>query len=335
MYCPNCGTKVNDNAHFCSKCGVQLNGVRNKNTVEADKQTVEPTETSEQGFFHKTSGKVAIVVAAVCVVGVIIGGVILNNTSHEEPEQALVEEEPALTEEELQVNEDQESAEPEAVTEYETINYQITREDSSVKDASGNILIENYYDLVQVDADTEAEKTISDFLQEDYQDYLDTRAWNDIGTLPDDWDPPVSTVETTVTNNAEGIFSVVFYQWLYDGNAGGEELYGLTFSMETGEKLSIRDLTDLSDDELLTAILDAVQAYADENNINEYELFGKEIIQDLTIDSMYNGRPDYQSGKDKYGFAVEDGKLLLLFSSGIFTREGYTMIQTDIPVSLN
>ncbi len=92
MFCPNCGAEVEDHAVFCGECGASLTDEQeNSQMPEEDKAEETAAGTAKQGFLHTTAGKVAVVVAAICLAGTAaVTGLAQYNANH--PELLGVEE---------------------------------------------------------------------------------------------------------------------------------------------------------------------------------------------------------------------------------------------------
>ncbi len=69
MYCPNCGKENPDGSKFCNACGMDFYKL-SQNSHDSQKDTSElemqySSKETRQGFFHKTAGKLLIVIIIV------------------------------------------------------------------------------------------------------------------------------------------------------------------------------------------------------------------------------------------------------------------------------
>ena len=75
MYCRNCGTKLKDNANFCTSCGEKVKKTPENNELEKNKivksvAEVQIIETKEDPYISKANDKT--------ILGIIIGTMTLS-----------------------------------------------------------------------------------------------------------------------------------------------------------------------------------------------------------------------------------------------------------------
>lgn len=69
MYCRNCGSKLKDNAKFCSKCGI---------SIEEEKKVIEIVEEKEVKLDSKASNLITLIIVFVTMI-LSIGFIVLLN----------------------------------------------------------------------------------------------------------------------------------------------------------------------------------------------------------------------------------------------------------------
>ncbi len=197
--------------------------------------------------------------------------------------------------------------------------YQIDRQVLQIMDEYGYEEEWSFYDLVTLEEKDEAHAAINASLNEDYQAYLDYSEKVTGKTVDEIRDSTnakdYNGAEAGVTNIENGILSIKYKDMIMEGDVTGTWYYGLTYSLETGEQLRITDLTDLSDEELLSQIKSAMTDYITSSNyMNQSELISK--VNALTLD-------DFGSGYDFWdtyslSFCVDDGEINVLVPPGTF-----------------
>ncbi len=169
-----------------------------------------------------------------------------------------------------------------------------------------------YYDLVSVRETDDAHRAINAALNADYQDYrtFDERTTGHTieEVIASDTIFEYHYDGAGVTNIEDGILSVRFRHTMM-GEVDGTWEYGLTFSLETGEQLSISDLTDMSDEDLLAEIKTVLREYfSDWAYIDQNEVASK--INAYTLDDIGSGL--YFMDTCKLSFFVDAGEIYIL-----------------------
>ncbi len=211
--------------------------------------------------------------------------------------------------------------------------YHTDRQEILAFDEGGWINEIIYYDLVSLEGTNDSHQAINDGLEADYQNFLsytERATGMTISEIQASKDYLYHYVGAGVTNIQDGVFSVRFDRWTLEEDAFKRQ-YGLTYSLETGEQLGIRDLTDLSDEELLSRIKTALRDYISgfthtvssvESNINNY-----------TLDDITSGINYWNSGR--LSFFVQDDEIYILVPPGEFFAEKWTnyAVPTGIYIS--
>ncbi len=164
-----------------------------------------------------------------------------------------------------------------------------------------------YYDLVSLEGTNDAHQAINDGLAADYQNYLSyservtgmTSAQIAASDIVD-----YHQVGAGVSNIQDGVFSVRFMQTVMAEELATRQ-YGLTYSLKTGEQLGIRDLTDLTDEELLSRIKTALRDY-----LSDFSYTGSADINSYTLDDIGSGINFLNSAR--LSFCVQDDEIYIL-----------------------
>ncbi len=277
---------------------------------------------ASRGFLHTAAGRVVAAILAVAVAGTaaVGGAAVYQNRRSESAE----EDEPAETETVEPADPDADVSDPFTEAAPTELPFTVTRQDTSILEA-GQPDITNTYDLIQIQGEGDAIQRINETLLADYQTYLAQDAYSAQDRVSPY--PMTSTVTATVTNNGDGIFSVVYEQELDDGVGAGVGLYGFTFRMDTGEQVAIQDLSASGEAEFLSAIQAALRQ---QGEAQPGSYIGSEQIDQLSLSDLTNGRKDFGCG-----FAVQDNELVVLAPGGfLYSVEWPSQVPTGIFVSL-
>ncbi|MBQ9742521.1 MAG: hypothetical protein IJV88_02450 [Ruminococcus sp.] len=184
-----------------------------------------------------------------------------------------------------------------APTGVESVSYTIERKSHNLYSSSTDEMThEQYYDLVTLLGDTEAETAINSFLWSHYQG-IKNAFYDECNAKRCGWEdhyPYQVTFGGTVTNNSRGVFSIKHHMDWYAGGVHNADDAGLVFDLNTGETLSLKELTGLS----LTGVRDLVW-----RNIQYYQ------------GGLYSDAYSKLSGFDwkDYGYYVEDNQVVITF----------------------
>ncbi len=170
-----------------------------------------------------------------------------------------------------------------------------------------------YYDLVSLEGTGDVYQAINDGLEADYQAFL-SYTERSIGMSIDQIEGSNNigyhAVGAGVSNIQDGVFSVRFSQTVMTEELATRQ-YGLTYSLETGEQLGIRDLTDLTDDELLSRIKTVLRDY-----LSDFPYTQNPDISSYTLDDFQSGINFLNSGR--FSFCVQDDEIYILVPPGEF-----------------
>ncbi len=199
--------------------------------------------------------------------------------------------------------------------------YEVQRQELLVSEENGYREEKIYYDLVSLEETDEANSAINESLNEDYQAFI---AYDEQingkpieETISSDATYEYHSDGAGVTNIENGILSVKFKHTIMS-DVDGTWYYGLTYSLETGEQLSITDLTDLSDEELLSGIRSALVNYINGTTFqNQSELVNK--VNAYTLDDIGSGLDFTDSST--ISFCVDDGEIVILVPPGEFFKD--------------
>lgn len=140
----------------------------------------------------------------------------------------------------------------------DTVEVSIDRKDFSIKNEDGSISAQMYYDLPYVTGSGEVSAKINAVLREDFDrfeavihgtDEDGVRYYVDNKPYPED--TYLNTVTAEITHNADGVLSIRYETDWFMGGVRSIDHYGMTFDLNTGELLGIRDLVKVSPDILL------------------------------------------------------------------------------------
>ena len=206
----------------------------------------------------------------------------------------------------------------------EAAAYSVEQMDHSTYDtATGEPFIEAYYQKVVLEGDSEAIKAVNALIEEDYNRYVNDNA---VDTFEETFSthpaystesPFIFTHSAAVTHNEDNILSIRIIQESFFGGVFNVNSYGMTFDTETGKAVTLIELTDMSEEELLATLVDVTWS-----QIHYDDLFpdAKETLESLTLDD--------------YLFYVELGEIVLAFPTYTFGpgAAGSTTIQTGIMI---
>lgn len=200
--------------------------------------------------------------------------------------------------------------------------YKIEKMDHSILDGkTKKPLIEIYYEKVNVlYGRTEPTDTINKLIENDYNKFLVAVEEENFAKLKSKAKvskPWHLTYTAEVTNNEGGILSIKITKDRLVGSAHTTDYYGMTFNINTGKMLTLKDITHQSESGLKSDIQPLVwEAVKDNKNLYpdaEYMLNSLEFYEYLYY--IQDGEvivtlPTYTIGDDKLGaVVVETGKM--------------------------
>lgn len=162
----------------------------------------------------------------------------------------------------------------------------VTRQDYSLYDAAGDMLLDAYYDLVTVTADSGAAAKINETTAADLARFVKEYNELDIDTEHASINGPYEfTCAATPMYNQNGYLSLCYETGWYMGGVFNGGYYGKTFDTATGELLSVGDCFKMSDEDLLLYIK---QILFTEIRYNPDDFFddAADKVADYTLDSF-------------------------------------------------
>lgn len=189
------------------------------------------------------------------------------------------------------------------------VAYEIQRWDRSHTDSEGRDLMTYYYDYAVLNSQEPAHQKISQtlygnaeaFMTKRTQEQIETPVMSIFNTISE----CIDTTETEVTHSGDGVFSILLTTNTYSGgNHSIKNRYGETYSLRTGELLTLSQLTQMDDNALLQALRDSACNYFSENDPLVFE-DAKQILSNYTL--------------DQFQFVVQNGEIVLLFKTYQFT----------------
>ncbi len=167
--------------------------------------------------------------------------------------------------------------------------FTIERNDRSVQDENGNVILKQYYDNVVLTGTDEASQKINAALALRCGDFL-----NNIQESIDEVNnnPPAegacynNYADAEVVENANGIFSIKMTSHWFTGGVSLVGIYGLNFNLNTGEFLTLPEVFTLDESEIV--------AYLKEQTLNYIQTHpgliwfddAADTVQSLTINDF-------------------------------------------------
>ncbi len=356
MFCPYCGKENPDGAKFCAGCG---SNIEEEPVYSAPQEEQQPSDGSVTKW-RRILIIIIIIAAAVIVAVLVISRVpsvyspeedaaqsasaregnneaVLSEDDAEEaetPDEAegfVVSEEAAESDAAQEIEDTEAEEQAIAGTEStvltgakESAEYTIRTQTSDAKDKSGTVILEADYDLVVLEGEDDVNQKINSGLEQDCQSFL---AYTDedeaeIESYSAEGMRYSYEAEADVAYDKNGVLSILYNVEYDNPSTTHTSAYGLTYSLETGDRAGIRDLTDMTDDELLeefrTALRQADMASAYFDNAE-----GK--INALTVDEI----------GDEFSFIVEGGEIVIVVPSGTLAPESAGSFKVPTTVYIN
>ncbi len=198
-----------------------------------------------------------------------------------------------------------------------TSEYTTQRFDKSYKNKKGEVLIEHYYDLIQLKGNSEAAQKINNSLKAQMDSFFmsneELEGWAEGAEY---LGPYCYTMDAKVSHNEGGYICVLTsYDW-YMGGVSNFGYYGFTFNLSTGKAASLAELTGKTrislENEIKTKVI---------------EFFTEEHEYDV-IDVAYEIK-DYCL--DDFGFFIENGEIVIVIPEYDIAPDTVT-IKTGISV---
>lgn len=200
--------------------------------------------------------------------------------------------------------------------------YRVERQDESIYDGSGELLVEFYYDLVKLTGDQQEITSINQSLEADCQVFFTLNGsrseLEEMALSMPDYGPYFNTAEANVVQNGDGLFSVCMTTSWYMGGVMNSDCYGLTYRLDTGEKLDVTDLV-ARDQQVLDAVMDYI-------NTNPQVSWWDDVEQIVA-----------ESPLEDLGFWIEDGEITVCYPTYTLApgADGAILIPTGLPAELS
>lgn len=202
----------------------------------------------------------------------------------------------------------------------ETAVYDTQRMDLSVRNSSGEIMAELYYDLITLSSSGDGVDKINQTLNAEYQEYKTNCQGITAERLSEEpFLPYFNTRDSVVSHNEGGIFSVIFTDNWYWGGVHNINYYGDTFDLNSGERLGIKDLLSVDETIISTYLKETAKQYIRSNPNSNYFTPGTEEIIDA-----------YEL--DAFPFYIDDGQIFLCFETYVLASgaDGPIVIPTGL-----
>ena len=182
----------------------------------------------------------------------------------------------------------------------ESVEYQISRQDNSYRNESGEILIENYYDQVILKGDSESISLINSAISNDmHENFLKPEDMQNYAQHATPEFAYKSNYTAEVTHKANGYISIKMYTEWYMGGVHNSIWYGMTFNLNTGSHATLTELTGIDSKTLESQLKEKTWNYLTTERKDELFAEAYDTLQDYTL--------------DKFNFSVENGEIILLF----------------------
>ena len=211
-----------------------------------------------------------------------------------------------------------------------SVEFECRTMDGSWYNENGDVLVSHVYEQVVVLDDSEAVEKINRAIEDDGRAFIDPRSISiyeseeeleeflELAVL--DYGDLFYDASATVTHNGDGILSIRMGTEWFMGGVFNADYYGMTFDLETGEKLNVLQViggdAEEVEEELNTIICEYVtEAYGP-------GLFDapERILEDYSVEA--------------YKFYVEEGQIIVTFDTYTFApgAAGATVVPTGIMI---
>jgi len=184
-------------------------------------------------------------------------------------------------------------------------DYDIQRQDESIYDGSGELLVEYYYDLVQLTGDRPEVTSINQSLEADSEVFFTSNGGRselkEMAFSMPDFGPYFNTAEAEVVQNGDDLFSIRMTTGWYMGGVVNYDCYGLTYRLDTGEKLDLADLTDQDLEVFGRQVRDAVKDYMEKHSEISWWENAAQVVDEIPLEQMR--------------FWVEDGEIVVSYAT--------------------
>ena len=144
----------------------------------------------------------------------------------------------------------------------ESAEWEMVRDDRSLTDADGNVILHLYRDRPVLKGDSGAVKAINDYLEQANEAFFDDDFESYVeGTTASAEHPYYNTSDGYVTHNADGVLSVSNWQAWSMGGVFNLIPTGYNFDLNTGKLLTISDLVSAEEDMLIAYLRGVIHHY--------------------------------------------------------------------------
>ena len=208
----------------------------------------------------------------------------------------------------------------------DSVEFEIQRQDHSYYNDLGRLVIEHYYDKLVVKGDSQVAKAINASVEGDQQDFFsrNTSTMDAVFDYYANSDPPYTffnTMDGEVTYNQNSILSLrQTFDWFL-GGVHNTSWYGLTFDLNSGEKLVLSDLfPQMSKSALSSLVKTEVKEYINANLDRGWWEDAKEQIDAMDIDTI--------------DFCIEDGTVVVFFEVYQLTPGASGPVQVNLSLTV-
>lgn len=178
---------------------------------------------------------------------------------------------------------------PVAAAGQDAVEYSIVREDTSIRDESGNYLLMQYYDNLTIQGNDPIVSKINAALAKEREAFnaeLDM-ANEGVDGVKEHGHVFKHYVEYTVTKNEKGILSIRKTSKLYTAEAHEvETIQGLTFNLKTGEALPVTAVFTGSEKDPVRYVKDTICSYIEANPYMPWYETAEEWVEGETAETL-------------------------------------------------
>ncbi len=152
--------------------------------------------------------------------------------------------------------------------ELDAVQFTMEREDASVKDTDGNLILEAFYDRITITDKGDIAEKINAQLKEAGDVFME-RAREAVAFAEEM--APYGRVhkhyaKAEVVTNANGILSIRLIKNFYSGGMQDvDTITGMNFNLKTGEKLTLEDVFDMPEERVVEYLKNTTISHAEES----------------------------------------------------------------------
>lgn len=212
----------------------------------------------------------------------------------------------------------------------DSVDYKIEKQDQSIRNADGDMLVEITYDQVVLSGSQPEIAVINRDIKQNCDSFLNPKKRSELedaangmvksGLLDPKKEPShlFNTAAAEVTENAHGLFSIKLTTGWYMGGVFNQDYHGLNYNLHTGKPATLPELLGQDESSVTATLRDIVSKF---------------LQQDPQVYSSAHNLSKYTS-TDKFGFYIKDGAITLVFPTYEFApgAAGPTVIPTGLTV---